>query len=44
MKTTKLTYEEPRVEWYEVMVEQGFLLSDGTIDDMEPGDDWNPAE
>lgn len=44
MKTTKFSYEEPRVEWHEVMVEQGFVLSDGSIDDMESGDDWNPVE
>ena len=44
MKTTKLTSEEPRFELCEVVVEQGFLVSDGTIEDMEPGDDWAPAE
>lgn len=44
MTTAKFNYEEPRVEFYEVEVEQGFLVSDGSINDMEPGDEWAPAE
>ena len=44
MNTPKKQYEMPRVELCEVIVEQGFLVSDGSINDMEPGDDWSPAE
>ena len=45
MNTPKKQYEMPRVELCEVIVEQGFLLSDNnSIDDMEPGDDWSAAE
>ena len=45
MKNNYLNYEEPRLDWYEVLVEAGFSASEGWGNgDGRPGQDWNENE
>lgn len=39
-KTVEATYEAPKVEMYEVLVEQGFSASLEPIGDTNPELDW----
>ncbi len=45
MKNNQMKYEEPRIEWSEVLVEAGFAVSEGFGNgDGRPGQDWDENE
>ena len=45
VKDNQMKYEEPRIEWSEVLVEAGFAVSEGFGNgDGRPGQDWDENE